>query len=167
MVADRRLKLCGHGPAVPIGRQWEKGRPDAVDLRADERYSFRSNTRATWVAVHRGPPRAVGTPRSLSARAIAQSVSTPLCCRSWIMGRRSAARSPARLTWMARPVALAFSDNTAPQLPPRTFPRAFAAASAAFVLLEIRPASSSATAATALRPREFNSASARNRTSAL
>jgi hypothetical protein len=45
------------------------------------------------------------------------------------------------------PVALASADNTAPRLPPRTFPRAFAAASAAFVLLEIRPASSSATAA--------------------
>jgi hypothetical protein len=129
-------------PIQPKGSCSDRADPEGTNV-----YCRRSKTRATWVAVQECPPRAVGTPRSLSARAIAQSVSTPLCCRSRIIDRRSAARSLARLTWTARPVALACSDNAVPRLPPRSFPRAFAAASAAFVLLEISPASSSATAA--------------------
>jgi hypothetical protein len=141
---DRRASRT----SVACSLHQEKGScSDRADLEGTNVYCRRSKTRATWVAVQECPPRAVGTPRSLSARAIAQSVSTPLCCRSRIIGRRSAARSLARLTWTARPVALACSDNAVPRLPPRSFPRAFAAASAAFVLLEISPASSSATAA--------------------
>jgi hypothetical protein len=49
---------------------------------ADQRYRCRSNIRATCVAVQWRPLRAVGMPRSLSTRAIAQSVATPPCCRS-------------------------------------------------------------------------------------
>jgi hypothetical protein len=121
------------GPAAGDG----KARLDHVSIRA--------STRDTWFGDQSRSPLAVGIRRSVRVCAIAANVVTPAFLSSVRMGARSAARALDRATCAARPVARASLEMTAPRLPPSLTPRDFAAASAALVLLEIKPASSSAT----------------------
>lgn len=91
--------------------------------------------------------RGVGMRRSFKASAICRADTMPLAASSLKSGARSLARLSARLDCVARPRAWASRLARPPRSPPSFLPRAFAAANAALVRVEIIPASSSATAA--------------------
>jgi ABC transporter substrate binding protein len=87
-------------------------------------------------------PRAVGIPRSLRALAIARSEAAPVACSSAITGARSAARAAAASALASAPFWRAFAVSFAPgRKPPSFLPRRLAAASAALMRSEIKPAS--------------------------
>src|SRR6516162_11210439 len=141
LAAARRRAVCaGHSRDHQQTKAAQRAASSTIAIY--EYPPWRRRTAATITSLQE-PPRAVGTPRAVRARATPRRLLTPLAWISLMMGRTLAANASASSLRAAIERRRASSNRG----PPSFLPRPLAAARAALVRSEIASRSCSATAA--------------------